>query len=60
MSNLIGTGGDLLSSKLPTLRDVLRYGLLLREQSDEDVKNYPEVLQKWQQANNCFVAPVMN
>ena len=70
MSNLIGTGREFLPSELPTLRDVLRYGLLLREQSGEDVRNYPvvslikdicpEVLQKWQRANSSFVAPVIN
>ena len=69
MSNLIGTGRDLLPSELPTLRDVLRYGLLLREQSGEDVRNYPadclakdiypKVLEKWERANNSFVAPVI-
>ena len=56
LSNLIGSGRDLLQSQLHTLRDILRYGLRLREQSDEDLRNYtgagiakdiyPKVLEK--------------
>ena len=70
LSNLIGSGRDLLPSQLPTLRDILRYGLLLREQSDEDLRNYtgagiakdiyPKVLEKWERANSLFVTPVLN
>lgn len=70
LSNLIGSGRELLPSELPTLRDILRYGLLLREQSDEDIRNYsaasvakdiyPEVLEKWERANSLFVTPVLN
>ena len=68
MSNLIGTGRELLPSELPTVRDVLRYGLL-REQSGEDGRNYPAaslakdiypaMLQKWELANSSFVIPVV-
>ena len=70
MSNLIGTGRELLPSELPTLRDILRYGLLLREQSDENVRNYPaanlandiypEVLEQWRRANSAFISPIIN
>lgn len=70
MSNFIGTGREMLPSELPTLRDVLRYGLLLREQSGENVRNYPaatvakdtylKVLEKWELANSCFVVPILN
>ena len=57
-SSLIGTGRDLLPSELPTLRDILRYGL--REQSGDDARNYPaatlardiylKVIENWEQA----------
>lgn len=70
MSNLIGTGRELLPSELPTLRDVMRYGLLLREKSGDDVRNYPaasiakdiypKLLEIWERANSSFVAPVLN
>lgn len=60
----------MLPSELPTLRDVLRYGLLLREQGGENVKNYPAIthakdfypkmLEKWELANSCFVVPILN
>lgn len=69
MSNLIGTGQEMLPSELPTLRCLLRYGLLLREQSCEDVRNYPlsnmamdiypELLKRWGRANCCFVYPII-
>lgn len=39
--SLFGTGREMLSSELPTLRDDLRYGLLLREQCGENIRNYP-------------------
>ena len=70
LSNLLGTGRDLLPSELPTLRDILRYGLLLREQSDNDTRNYsvsdlakdiyPANLEKWKRANDLFKQPVIN
>jgi len=68
MSNLIGSGRQLLPSELPTLRDVMRYGILLREQCGEDVRNYPEislakdiyhkVLEKWERANSFLSPPL--
>ena len=70
MSNLIGCSREMLPSELPTLRDVLRHGLLLREQSNNDKRNYPsstlakdlyeKVLEKWQRANSSFESPVVN
>ena len=59
-----------IPSELPTMQDILIYGLLMREQSGEDVSNYPvvslikdiypEVLEKWERANSSLVAPVIN
>ena len=64
MINLIGTGRELLSSKLPTLRDCLKYGILLREQNypaDSLAKDiHPELLEKWGRANRCFVVTIVN
>ena len=70
MNNLLGTSRDLLPSELPTLRDVLRYGLLLREQNDDDKRNYPTanlakdiypaVIENWKRANDLFKPPVIN
>ena len=34
MSNYVGPGKELLSSELPTVRDILRFGVLKRELSD--------------------------
>ncbi|XP_030289795.1 receptor-type tyrosine-protein phosphatase F-like isoform X5 [Sparus aurata] len=33
--------GELLVSELPTVRDILRYGIYLREQCEDDRRNYP-------------------
>src|SRR6218665_4185635 len=69
-SSLIRTWRDLLPSELPTLRDILRYGILLREQSGDDAHNYPaatfardiylKVIENWEQASQSFVNPVVN
>ena len=40
MHHFIGTGKELPVSELPTLRDVLCYGLYLRECSEADARNY--------------------
>ena len=40
MSNYVGTGKDLLLTELPTVRDLLRYGILQRELSEENKRNY--------------------
>lgn len=68
MCNFIGTNRKMLLSELKTRRDVLRYGLLLKEQSGENVRNYltatvakdiyPKVLEKWRLETSCFVVPI--
>jgi len=65
----VGTGRELLTSELPTARDLLRYGLLLRELSDKDKKNYTKkelskdimtaLLAQWTKANSKFKYPVI-
>ena len=60
----------MLPSELPTLRDILRYSLLLREQCGDDIRNYPaadvakdiypKIFEKCELANCCFVRPVIN
>ena len=70
LSNLIGSGRDLIPSEIPPHRYVLRYGILLREQADNDRRNYPvmdlvkdmipAVLRQWLKANALFVFPVIN
>ena len=70
LSNLIRSGRDLIPSELPTHRDVLRYGILLREQADNDRRNYPvmnlvkdmitAVHRQWLKANALLVFPVIS
>ena len=70
MSNYLGTGKELLPSELPTTRDLLRFGLLKREQSEEDKRNYTvdqlvkemmrALVEQWQKANAQFQFPVIN
>ena len=69
LSLLIGTGKELLVSELPTVRDILRFGLLLREQNSKDRRNYtdkelisdiiPHLLHQWTTANALFKPPVI-
>jgi len=69
MSNLVGNGKELYVSELPTARDILRYGILLREISEKNSRNYtvdqlvtdmlPNVLGQWLKANALFVYPVV-
>ena len=40
MSNLVGSGKKICVSELPTARDMLRYGIFLREINDKNIKNY--------------------
>ena len=40
MSNYVGTGKELPPSELPTVRDLLRYGVMLKELSEQDKRNY--------------------
>lgn len=68
MSDFLGSGREILVSELPTLRDVLRYGILLREQK-EDMRHYlvkdmvkdilPVVKNQWLRANAMFKSPVI-
>ncbi|KAG7163765.1 hypothetical protein Hamer_G003017 [Homarus americanus] len=69
LSNLVGPGMQLLVSELPTVRDLLRLGLLKRKDSDADRRNclfkdlvndiYTDVLAQWQKANAQFTVPVI-
>ena len=70
LTNLAGSGRELLVSDLPTLRDILRYGIYLREQSEENKCNYsvdqlvedifPVLICQWRKANALFKPPVIN
>ena len=40
LTELIGTGKELLLSELPTYRDTLRYAVLLREQCDKKSRTF--------------------
>ena len=40
MTNLIGTGRELMPSEHPTVRNIIRYGILLREESGDDSRSY--------------------
>ena len=69
LSSLVGTGREFLPSELPTYRDVLRYGVLLKERSEIDACHYPPIkiakdiipalLSQWIKANAEFKAPVI-
>ena len=70
LSNLVGTRRELLVSELPTVRDILRYGIYLRDQSKDDRRNYPVdqlvgdifpgLIGQWSKANALFKPPVIN
>lgn len=70
MRTFIGSGKPLMVSELPTLRDVLRYGLFLREQKFESIRSYtviklaqdvyPTVIHCWRNVNPLFVPPILN
>ena len=70
LSTLVGKGRELLVSELPTVRDVLKYGIHLREQSEADRRNYPVdqlvadiypgLILQWSKANALFKPPVIN
>ena len=70
LSNFIGCGRELIPSELPTLRDILRLGLLMRDSSCEDRRNYPIdelasdiypiLINQWSKANPAFVSPILN
>ena len=69
LSEYLGKGKLLHISELPTLRDVLRFGLYLQETSALDKRNYPvvnlmkdiytEILKLWSNANALFTYPVI-
>ena len=69
MSDLLGPGKEFTLTELPTLREVLRYGIWLRQDTDEDQRNYNnkgmakdivgKVLEQWARANNQFKNPVI-
>ena len=56
-------------SELPTVRDILRYGIYLREQSEGDKRNpvdelvqdiYASLICQWSKTNALFKPPVIN
>ena len=61
MSDLLGPGKEFTLSELPTLREVLRYGIWLRLENTEDQRNYNnkeiakdivgKVLEQWARAS---------
>ena len=69
MSDLLGPGKEFTLSELPTLREVLRYGIWLRLENTEDQRNstnkkmakdiVKKVLEQWARANNQFKNPVI-
>ena len=69
MSELLGPGKKFTLLELPTLQDVLRYGVWLRLQNTEDQRNYnnkgmardivKKLLEQWARANNQFKTPVI-
>ena len=70
LSLLIGKGKELPVSELPTVRDMLRLGLFLREQNVKDRRNYTDkelvkdmvtpLLHQWTKANPLCMPPVIN
>ena len=70
LSHLVVNGRELLVSELPTLRDILRYGIYLREKSEDDRRNYPVeqlvgdiypgLICQWSKADTLFNPPVIN
>lgn len=70
MSKFVGNGQELLVSDLPTVRDILRYGIFLREHSEYDRRNYQvdklvgdiytALIRQWRKANALFKPPIIN
>src|ERR1043165_2811440 len=70
LHQLVGSGRELPTTELPTVRDLMRYGLYLREISDQDGRNYSNdqlvtdvmtgLLAQWCKANPKFTEPVIN
>src|SRR5688572_16109171 len=70
LHHLVGSGRELPTAELPTVSDLIRYGLYLREMSDQDRRNYSNdqlvtdlmtgILAQWCRANPKFTEPVIN
>ena len=70
LHGLVGSSRQLPTSELPTARDLIRYGLYLRETSEEDKRIYTNdklvsdmmnhLLAQWSRANPKFIEPVLN
>lgn len=73
MSKFIGNEQELLVSDLPIVRDVLRYGIFLREHSEYDRRNdqvdrlvgdiyihCPDKSSQWREANTLFKPLITN
>ena len=69
MSEYVGNGKEMLQTELPTLRDCLRYGILLKETDPAYSNKFTptsvlakailiEIKQRWQRANFKFQSPV--
>ena len=69
LSDYLGTGRELLVSDLPTTRDILRFGLLKREEYHLYKRNFTVdmlcdemrdgLISQWQSANGLFQYPVV-
>ena len=70
LSDYLGTGRELLVSDLPTTRDILRFGLLKREEYHLYKRNFTVdmicdemrdgLISQWQSANGLFQYPVIS
>ena len=69
LSDVIGKGKEFLASELPTARDVLQFGLFLKETDNRPASKYPvselinniyiQLHSQWMKANHLFVFPVI-
>ena len=70
LHQLVGSGSELPVAELPTVRDLIRYGLYLREISEQDRRNYSTdqvvaditkgFLAQWCRADPQFSGSVVN
>ena len=74
LAEYLGPGTELLSTEVPTLRDILRKGLLIQEEKmlsqGGDRKNYPVrqmieelatvLYSQWEKSNYKFTTPVVS
>ena len=70
ITEFIGTGKGLLLTELPTYRNILRYAVLLREQSNKNlriflIKDMPKqvvncIITNWQKPNANFKTSILN